>query len=376
MASTEPATALDRAILETLPHPVYVVDQAGVVAFANRAAAAALGYADPGTLIGSPGHEIWHCRPPDGGGHPVRQCPMLPASGASASGEDEWFLRRDGSRFPVAWSAAPVPLPGGPGVVIAFADRSEQHAALSAAREAAAIEAAASRAAQRRILDSAHRSRHELARDLHDGAQQRLVNLLISLQLAGEQLSPGSSAQLLLQDAVEQAVAAVDELRELASGIHPSVLTSRGLVPAVESLAARAVLPVRVEASVDTAIPARVQTAAYFLIAEALTNVAKHAQASQATVQITVHDELLLISVSDDGIGGARPGGGSGLLSLADRATALGGELSIDSPVAGGTHVQARLPLVDSELAARAGGRPGPDRRPTAGCRAHPTGGR
>jgi signal transduction histidine kinase len=233
--------------------------------------------------------------------------------------------------------------------VLAFTDVTERRAAEQAVRErdAAEIRAAGSRAAQRRIVENSAAVRRQIARDLHDGAQQRLITLLINLQLAREEIEadPGL-ARRLLDDAVGQAQGAIDELRELVAGVHPPVLAYRGLAAAVEELAAHAVLPVTVEAATLRRLPEAVETNAYFVVAEALTNTVKHAKAAHATVTIEADDLSLSIEVRDDGIGGAGvDGSGSGLAGLADRVGALGGRVDVESHPGRGTTVRAEIPV-------------------------------
>ncbi|HEX8519758.1 MAG TPA: histidine kinase [Pseudonocardia sp.] len=347
---TAPAEFLAR-ILDDAPQPVWVVDEAGLIVFTNPAAVAALGYGDPAELHRRPSHATVHYKRPDGSPYPQAECPMLRPreTGETAHGEDEWFVRRDGSMFPIAWWSAPIAMPGGNGAVLAFTDVSERRAAEQALRErdAADIRAAASRAAQRRLVENSAAVRRQVARDLHDGAQQRLITLLISLQMAREEIGADPARGLdLIDDAAEQAQLAIDELRELAAGLHPPVLAHRGLVAAVEALAARAALPVSVVGTVARRMPEAVEINAYFVVAEALTNTVKHARASRAWVTIGVEDADLSVEVRDDGIGGAAAdGSGSGLAGLADRIGALGGRLVLDSPPGRGTTVCARIPL-------------------------------
>jgi signal transduction histidine kinase len=183
-----------------------------------------------------------------------------------------------------------------------------------------------------------------VVRDLHDGAQQRLVHSILTLKLAHQALEPNEQpASELVGEALQHAERAHVELRELAHGILPAVLTHGGLRAAVAALASRASVPVAVDVSVDR-LPSPVEATAYFVVTEALTNVAKHARANGATVRAQVEGDTLQLQVRDDGVGGARPDG-SGLLGLADRLAALDGQLRVESPAGGGTLVAATIPL-------------------------------
>jgi signal transduction histidine kinase len=201
---------------------------------------------------------------------------------------------------------------------------------------------AASRA---RIVAAADEERRKVVRDLHDGAQQRLVHTVIKLKMADRAVQVDAAAvPELVSDALEQAQRATDELRERAHGILPSVLTHGGLRAAVDSLATRVPVPVEVGVSVAR-LPSRVEATAYFVVAEALTNVAKHAHARRAAVTVGLQDGMLRIDVRDDGVGGARPEG-SGLVGLADRLSVLDGRLQVKSPADGGTVVMATIPVL------------------------------
>jgi PAS domain S-box-containing protein len=200
---------------------------------------------------------------------------------------------------------------------------------------------AASRA---RIVAAADDERRRVVRDLHDGAQQRLVHTIITLKMATQALAPdGEPASELVDEALKHAQRANVELRELAHGILPAVLTHGGLRAAVGALASRMPVPVEVDVSVDR-LPAPAEATAYFVVAEALTNVAKHAHATGATVRAHVEGRILQLQVRDDGVGGASPGG-PGLVGLADRLAVLDGRLRVDSPTDGGTLVTADIPL-------------------------------
>jgi PAS domain S-box-containing protein len=197
-----------------------------------------------------------------------------------------------------------------------------------------------------RIVEAGDAERRRLERNLHDGAQQRLVSLALQLRMveASFEANPARARQDLAE-AREQLTHALQELRELARGIHPAILTDGGLGPALSALAHRAPVPVEVEDVPDQRLPEPVEAAAYYLIAEAITNVAKHAQATHVAVSVRRDDRRVLVQVADDGIGGADPGAGSGLHGLADRVEALHGQLRVDSPPGGGTRLEARIPV-------------------------------
>jgi signal transduction histidine kinase len=201
------------------------------------------------------------------------------------------------------------------------------------------------RAASERLVTAGDAARRRIERDLHDGAQQRLVSLSITLNLARRHAEPGSRTAALLEDAVGELTAGLAELRELARGLHPAVLTERGLDPALAGLVARAPLPVTLSPPLRRRLPAAVEIAAYFVVMEALTNVAKYASATAAEVTVQQIDGHIVIDVSDDGVGGADPAAGSGLTGLADRVVALGGRLEVESPPGGGTVVRAEVPV-------------------------------
>ena len=202
------------------------------------------------------------------------------------------------------------------------------------------------RASRARIVEAGDAERRRLTRDLHDGAQQRLVSLMLGLQTArGQWEADPGVARAAVDDALVDARAAVEELRELAAGIHPAVLTQRGLDAAIESLATRAAVPVEYDGALDERLPAAVESAGYFFVAEALVNVAKHAGATYAAVAVRREGAELVLEVSDDGAGGADPAGGSGLRGLEDRLGALDGRLEVDSPPGGGTRLSARVPI-------------------------------
>jgi PAS domain S-box-containing protein len=201
------------------------------------------------------------------------------------------------------------------------------------------------RASRARLVAAADEARQELERNLHDGAQQRLVALSVSLRLAESKLAEDPAAtSSILAGARQELAQALSELREIARGIHPAVLTDRGLGPAVEGLVARTPVPVEVDVCPGR-LPPAVEAASYYVVAEALTNVAKYSNAAGASVEVTREDGHVVIEVTDDGSGGADPARGSGLRGLADRVAALDGVLSVESTVGQGTRVRAEIPL-------------------------------
>jgi signal transduction histidine kinase len=200
--------------------------------------------------------------------------------------------------------------------------------------------------ARSRIIAAADAERRRIERDLHDGAQQRLVALSLTLRMAETRAEQGDpEAAELIRSAGEEAGLALKELRDLARGIHPAILTNRGLPAALDDLAARATVPVEVTAAPDERLPDQVEAASYFVVSECLANVDKHAQATGATVSVRAEDGRLAVEVADDGTGGADTENGSGIQGLRDRVGALGGRLEIESPDAAGTRVRATIPL-------------------------------
>jgi PAS domain S-box-containing protein len=513
---------------------VWVVDHPGRIAFANPAACNALGYGDPAELRGKPSHQTVHYKRPDGTPYPEAECPMLRPrrTGETVHSEDEWFIRRDGSMFPIAWWSAPIDMPGGRGAVLAFTDITERLASEQALRErdAAEIRADESEAAQRRILEIADRlrllaeqqaalrrvatlvargvepaeifaavtdelrgclhaqtaglwcfetggelkllaaaaepallakwpvgtrtpvegdnlasvvlrtgqparmdnyenaagaiatrvrelgvraavgvpvivdgrlwglaavgsvgpgpmatdtearigdfaelvataiaaastradliasrarivtagdeARRRLERDLHDGAQQRLVSLGLKLRLA-EQLALPEQPALMghLSEVVSGLTGVLHDLQEISRGIHPAILSEGGLGPALKTLARRCSVPVNLDVAVERRPPDSVEVAAYYVVAEALTNAAKYAHASQVNVYAETKDAALYLSIQDDGIGGADSRKGSGLIGLKDRVEVLGGHMKIVSPPGSGTSLHITIPV-------------------------------
>jgi len=213
---------------------------------------------------------------------------------------------------------------------------------LQAALRARLAELQASRA---RLVEATETERRRIERDLHDGTQQRLVSLAMSLGLAESKLAddPGAAAPLV-REARETLALALAELRELSQGIYPSLLTERGLGAALDDLCRRAALPATLDASLPVRLPQQVEAAAYFVTSEALANAAKHSHATEVRIRARLERGVLLVEIADDGIGGAGTGSGTGLRGLADRVEALGGRLTLSSPPGRGTTIRAEIP--------------------------------
>ena len=443
------------SILQCVVQPVWVVDQAGLIRFANPSAVAVLGYPDVSDLLNKPAHETVHYKRPDGSPYRAGECTMLlPRTTGQAIHSEDWLVRRDGSLFPVEYWSAPIDMPGGRGAVLAFTDVSErrqtEHALLEAAldgvlsidgrahityvntaaegifgfraedmigRELAdvivppslraahrdgfarylatgetrildrRIEITAMRAdgsefpveltitrtggpgapaftgflrditdrqrterelmaSRARLVTTFDAARQRVTRDLHDGAQQRFVSAIINLQLAQQTLAAEPQrARELLGLALGDTQWGLNELREIATGIHPAVLTQRGLAAALAGFIARLSVPVELELP-ELRLPSPIEASVYFFCSEALTNVVKHARARSARVCVATREAECTVEVGDDGIGGASARSGtSGLAGLRDRIGALNGIMEIVSPAGGGTVLHARIPL-------------------------------
>jgi PAS domain S-box-containing protein len=293
-----------------------------------------------------------------------RDLPMAPPSKRAESEElfarvraGEWVndfetvrQRKDGTLVDVSIAAAPVRDATGRvvGNMVAYTDIRERKAQaaevhrLNDELHVRLEELAKSRA---RIVTAGDVERRRLERNLHDGAQQRLVTLSLSLQLALAKLeSNPAAARVALTEACDEATLALEELRELARGLHPAVLTRHGLRAAVRALAGRATVPVEVVEIPEKRLPESVEAAAYYVISEALANVTKYAQASEVRLRVSAIDSTVVVEVSDDGVGGADPAAGSGLQGLADRVEAFGGTLEVASPPGEGTSLRAEIP--------------------------------
>jgi signal transduction histidine kinase len=196
-----------------------------------------------------------------------------------------------------------------------------------------------------RIVEAGDEERRRVERNLHDGAQQRLVTVALHLHLVKRRLETDPAEVAQLVDAAQtELTLALEEIRELVRGLHPRLLSDRGLEPALAGLAERSLVPVEIAEMPAERLPAAVEAAAYYVVAEALANAAKHSGASRVTVRVAAAGTCTRVEVADDGAGGADPTGGSGLRGLADRVAALGGTLDVHSPAGAGTRIAAELP--------------------------------
>jgi signal transduction histidine kinase len=227
--------------------------------------------------------------------------------------------------------------------VVAAADLVLDNDRLRAELQASLTEVRASRA---RVLDAGQRERRRLERDLHDGAQQRLVGLSLRLGILEAQLGTDPAARQALAEAKQEVTTSLTELRDIARGLYPAVLTGHGLAVALESIAAQTPVPVRLSVNLRERLPEPIEVAAYYVACESLTNIGRHARASTATVEVSRKGDTVVVEISDDGAGGADTSRGTGLRGLADRVESLGGSLRVWSPAGGGTRVRAELPCV------------------------------
>jgi signal transduction histidine kinase len=225
-------------------------------------------------------------------------------------------------------------------------ERLAQFTELLATAIANAESRAALAASRARIVAAGDDMRRRIERDLHDGTQQQLVSLMLELRAVRATERPGADELMAELRRTERGLAGViDELQEISRGIHPPVLSRGGLQPALKVLARRSAVPVEFDLRAERRLPEHVEVAAYYVISEALTNAAKHAQASVVHVELEVHNAIVQLAIRDDGIGGADPGRGSGLVGLSDRIEALGGRLQVTSPAGGGTTLLILIPV-------------------------------
>jgi PAS domain S-box-containing protein len=239
-------------------------------------------------------------------------------------------MRRDGTEFPVELTITSISMPGAPTFTGYLRDITDR---VSADQEL--------RASRARLVEVADAERKRIQRNLHDGAQQRLTSVLLRLGMLRASSGPDYR---LLNLAIDELAAGLDEIRVLASGLHPAVLTERGLTAALEALALQSPVPVELETIPDRRLPEQIEAAAYYVVAEALANVQKHAGARCVLVRVVTEDDRVEVAVVDDGAGGADEDG-RGLRGLADRVESLSGTLTLESPAGGGTRLRAEIPL-------------------------------
>jgi len=340
------------ALLASVADPIYMVDSAGRIQFANPAAVSLLGFESDADLLGRPSHQTIHHHRPDGTPFPEEECPLLEPlrAGGTVRVEEDWFVRADGSMVPVSYSSAAFRLDSGWGAVVAFRDITERRELEASERRRAAEEARSAEidASRRRVIAATDEARRRIVRDLHDGAQQQLLNaaMLIRTGLSELERRDGVEPPEAFTLAADRIRESMTELRELAAGVHPVVLESRGLAAGLDTLASRCSLPVRLRVP-ERRFDPEIEAAAYFLVAEALNNVEKHAGASLVEVEVeeAADGAELKVSVRDDGSGEIAPAEGIGLPGMADRVDALGGEIEIHGEPGRGSRITARIPL-------------------------------
>jgi PAS domain S-box-containing protein len=322
-----------RAMLEAALDCIITIDDKGRVVEFNPAAERTFGYTSEEAV----GREMADLIIPGG----FRDQHRAGLARLAASGEPRIIdqrleltgMRADRSEFPVELTITRIDLPGPPmftGYVRDISERKDAEAELRASRA--------------RIVEAADDARRQLERDLHDGAQARLVNLSLLLRIARGKLDQSDQAGELLDEAIEELSHTTSELRELARGIHPAVLVEGGLGPALKTLAARSQVDVRLGQLPTGRLPRSVEATVYFVVTEALTNVARYSGAQRAEVDVWLSDQKVTVEVRDHGRGGANPALGSGLRGLSDRVAALDGSFAVLSPLDGGTMVRAVIP--------------------------------
>ena len=326
--------ARQRAILQAAHDAVISIDQRGRVTYVNSAFEHIFGYRADEVI----GRELAEVVVPPSLREAHRQgFARYPATWPAVLDRriEITAMRADGSEFPAELTVTRTGLTGTSAFTGYLRDITE--------RQRAEHELMASRA---RLVAASDIARQQITRDLHDGAQQRLITTIINLQLAEQKwASAPQRARELLGLALRDATRGIEDLREIAAGIHPAVLTQRGLAAAIDALTARLPIPVHTDVP-DRRLPGPIEASVYFFCSEALTNVVKHARATSASVRVELQDDRCAVEVRDDGIGGARPRSEtSGLNGLRDRIGALNGTMDITSPATGGTVLQACIPL-------------------------------
>jgi PAS domain S-box-containing protein len=329
---------------------LWLVDGDDRIAFVNEAAVRILGFDSDEELLGRPSHDSIHYKHPDGSPYPVEDCPITHATqrGEAIRMERDWWVRKDGSFVPISIHCVPLEIDGRMGTAMTFHDLSASVQAEDERRRLAVAQARLGeiRASRARIVAAADETRRRIERDLHDGIQQRLVSL--GLQLRAVQATVPPQLRELDDDLsriAEGMTSVFDELREISHGIHPAILSQGGLGAALRALRRRSAVPLELDLRGDPRLPTNIEVGAYYVASEAVANAVKHAQASVVTIELEQHDGVVRLAIRDDGIGGAAPGRGSGLVGLNDRVEALGGKLKVTSPPGGGTTVSVEIPL-------------------------------
>ena len=320
------------AIANHAPSLLCLVDAEGRVrpSATNVAFERTLGY-DPGA---SGGDYFWERYVPEDDAETVQELIGQAIAGGPVTEQDGRWLTSTGELVDVAWSCTPLPMiDDGRLYLICGTDITERK------RHEEEV-----RTSRTRIVTAADDARRRLERDLHDGAQQRLVALLLSLRATRKEAERDPALQARIDAAIDELSGALHDLRELARGIHPVALTRRGLPAALRLVADRSPVPVELTMPADRYEEA-VEATAYYVVVEALTNVAKYARASSAAVRIDAFDGHLVVEVVDDGVGGADAAAGSGLSGLADRVAALDGSFTVESAPGAGTRIRAEIPL-------------------------------
>jgi PAS domain S-box-containing protein len=355
-----PSDGLLRAIADSAADGLYVVEPNGRILYGNPAALDVLGYDDAAELFGRRSHQLIHYKRPDGSPFPVEECPLLEPqrTGQPVRVWEDWFVRRDGTLVPVAYSSAPIQLDDGPGSVVAFHEISSRLELERAqlARTAAQERSAGLQASRARIAEAADTIERRIERDLHDGSQQQFGAMALRLELVRSLLErdPAAAARELEQ-AQAQLQDALRELRELTRGIRPPVLAERGLAAALRALAVRTPLDLDLDLEDVGRLPDAVESTLYFVASEALANTAKHSAAASAGITLRRESGAVRLTITDDGQGVVDESRGSGLAGLRDRVETLGGELTVTSG-AGGVSVTAWVPTSPDAAAEPANG--------------------
>jgi PAS domain S-box-containing protein len=344
------ASEVQEALVISGEIPLWLVDGDDRIAFVNDAAIRVLGYDGDEELLGRPSHDTVHWKHPDGSPYPADDCPITHATrrGEPVRMERDWWVRKDGSMVPISIHCVQMEIDGRMGTAMTFHDltasvQAEDERRRHEIARARLVEVSASRA---RIAAAADETRKRIERDLHDGIQQSLVSLGLELRAAVATVPPQlGELEGELLGIVDGLTNALDGVREIAHGIHPAILSEGGLQPALRMLARRSAVPVDLEVRAEERLPLPIEVAAYYVVSEALTNAAKHAQASVVNVELDAGEASLQLAIRDDGIGGADAAQGSGLVGLSDRIEAVGGTFTVSSQLGAGTHIRAEIPL-------------------------------